>query len=373
MENFAAMKNIRILYVEDEAETRELVSRFLKNRGFQLAVASNGEEGLALFRYESPELVITDINMPVMSGLDMAKAIRADSPEAQIIFMTAFGDTGNMLQAIDVGVSQFIVKPVDFDRLLTAISRCARQIQFRGEAQRVRQLESIGILAGGIAHDFNNILQVIVGYLSMAKMTVATDSRLHEYLELSEEAATQASELAGKLLTFSKGGVAVMKKESLIPMLRDEVSAALEGSSVAAEFDLLATLPEIFCDISQMRQLVAHLTTNAMEAMPGGGVLLVSANTSLLDIQKETSPTPGEYLHIAFSDTGRGILPEHLEKIFDPYFTTKPLDSSKGQGLGLAVCYSIIRKHNGAINVESVPGKGTTIHVYLPVADTEQP
>lgn len=370
MENFASIRNIRILYVEDEVETRELVSRFLKNLGLQLDVAQNGEEGVALFHSIAPELVITDISMPVMSGLEMARAIRAEAPEVQLIFMTAYGDTANMLQAIDIGVSQFIVKPVDFDRLLTAISRCARQIRFRAEAQRVRQLESIGILAGGIAHDFNNLLQVMVGYISLAKMTVAADSRLYEYLELSETAAAEASELAGKILTFSKGGgIAVMKNESLVPILRDEVVAALEGSNVTAEFDLPATLPEVSCDISQIRQVVIHLTVNAMEAMPGGGGLLVSANSCRLDTPEKTASQTGAYLHIVFSDTGRGIPPEHLGKIFDPYFTTKPMDASRGQGLGLAVCHSIIQKHKGMISVESMLGKGTTIHLYLPVAD----
>ena len=134
----ATRSGLKILYVEDDAAAREQMLRILKRRAKEVLVACNGQEGLALFREHDPELVVTDIRMPVMDGLTMAKEIRGISRDAKIIMTTAFTDTSYLMEAIDVGIDQYVVKPVDIDKLLAAIDKCAENIECRSMARNAQ-------------------------------------------------------------------------------------------------------------------------------------------------------------------------------------------------------------------------------------------
>jgi signal transduction histidine kinase len=367
--------DISILYVEDEASTREQVSRVLASRGYQLTVAENGQQGLDFFQTQTPDIVLTDIMMPKLSGLDMSRAIRALSPDIQIACMTAFSDTSYLIDAIDIGINQFVLKPVEFQRLYTALDRCQemvelrkRQIKLEAESLRTKKIEAIGILAGGIAHDFNNLLQIILGYVSLARMNAEPGSKTESLLSIVEQTSESARELGTRLLTFSRGGNASMKVTQLRQHLKEDVEADLESTpAVELLFDLPDDLPLVKLDADQIRRVVTSLVTNAREAMPEGGTLHVSASATTLTAANSLSLPPGEYLHVLFGDTGIGIPPENIAKIFDPYFSTKEMGCQKGMGLDLAICYSIIKHHNGHIQAESRPGEGARIHIYLPV------
>jgi signal transduction histidine kinase len=362
----------RLLYVEDEESTRTQVSRLLEKRGFSCLIAQNGQEGVELFRQHTPEIVLSDIMMPVMNGLDMAREIRKENPDTLFIFITAFSDTRYLLEAIDIGVSQFVVKPVELDKLLAAISRCISIVKLRNETQRIRHLEATSILAGGMAHDFNNLLQVILGYVSLAKMSSDQDSKAYSYLEMAEKGSAQARELGQMLLTFARGGQSSMHVASLAPLISSEVHAT-GNNTINIELDLATDSPDVRFDEAQMRTVISNITNNALEAMPQGGTLKVKAHGCCITPQGGLPLTPGDYLHLIFSDTGSGISHEYIAKIFDPYFSSKEMGNKKGQGLGLAVCHAIVRKHGGMISAESTPGMGTTIHIWLPAAaDTEQ-
>lgn len=366
---------ISILYVEDEAATREQVSRVLAARGYRLTVAVNGEQGLELFREHPPDIVLTDIMMPRMNGLDMARAIRVLSPEIQIACMTAFSDTGYLIEAIDIGVNQLILKPVQFERLFNALDRCQETVELRRRKERLeaenlytQKNEAIAILAGGMAHDFNNLLQVILGYVSLARMNAEPGSKAESLLAIAEQSSEKARELSARLLTFAKGGNAFMKPAHLGPLIRESAAEILNSAScVESLFNITDDLPLGMLDEEQMRRVVANLTTNACEAMPRGGALQVSITAAPLSAANSLGLVPGDYLHVIFADTGIGIPPENLPKIFDPYFSTKDMGCQKGTGLGLALCYSIIRHHHGHIQADSTPGEGTRIHIYLPV------
>ena len=218
---------ISLLYIEDEAATREQVSRVLAARGYRLTVAEDGEQGLEIFREQAPDIVLTDIMMPRLNGLEMARAIRALSPEIQIVCMTAFSDTGYLIEAIDIGVNQFVLKPVEFNRLFTALDRCQEMVELRrrqkileAENLRTKKIEAIGILAGGMAHDFNNLLQVILGYVSLARMNAEPGSKTESLLAIAEKSSESARELGTRLLTFAKGGEAFMKPTQLGQLIR---------------------------------------------------------------------------------------------------------------------------------------------------------
>jgi signal transduction histidine kinase len=360
---------VSLLYVEDETATREVVTDMLKLNGYNCIVAENGHRGLELYRAHTPEIVLSDIMMPAMNGLEMARAIRADFPEAQFIFMTALGESKFILEAIDIGVTQYVVKPVEMSKLLAAISHCKTILQLKAEAQRVKHLEAIGVLAGGLAHNYNNLLQMVMGCVSLAKMNVETDSEAFTHLNMADSVSNDARELSQRLFIFSGGGSGLMRKMSLTPLIISCVGAALGGAAITPVFDLPPDIPQVMLDMTHMQLVITHLTANAVEAMPQGGMLQVSASVNSIPQESGLPLPPGDYVHITFSDTGIGIPPENLPKIFDPYFTTKKMSIIKGQGLGLSVCHSVIRKHGGLISANNSSDAGATFNIWLPVAD----
>lgn len=365
---------VTLLYVEDEPATSEQVSRILNARGYQLIKSENGQIGLEAFRLHRPDIVLTDIMMPQMNGLEMSRHIRAIDPEIQIVCMTAFSETNYLIEAIDIGINQFVPKPIEFGRLLSALDRCQEIIELKkrhrkleAEIQKNKKLEAINILAAGMAHDFNNLLQIILGYVSLARMSSEPGSRTAEMLEIAEKTSNNARQLGKRLTTLAKGGIACIALTDLPPLILSGVEAELSETTSTYIADFPADLPQIQIDATQIRHVISQLTINALEAMPQGGTLQVSASVCTLATANEQALDPGEYLHIIFKDSGTGISPENLPRIFDPYFSTKEMGSQKGMGLGLAICHSIIKHHHGQIQGESKPGEGTEIHIYLPV------
>jgi PAS domain S-box-containing protein len=233
------------------------------------------------------------------------------------------------------------------------------------ELMRSSKLEAVGILAGGIAHDFNNILTVVLGNVTLAEMDSAHDSSVHRMLHDAKRATLRARDLTQQLLTFAKGGDPVRAAVALPELLRESAEFAMHGSKSRCEFDLDPELWPANADKGQIGQVVQNLVINAVQAMPQGGVVTIRAGNCSLVAGAVGSLSMGDYVKISVSDTGTGIAPEHLGKIFDPYFTTK----QQGSGLGLATVYSIARKHQGHIEVESKLGHGTTFHLWLPAAE----
>ena len=363
------MGPVSLLYVEDDAPTREIVTKMLKKNGFDCIVAENGLEGLELYRRHSPEIVLSDIMMPAMSGLEMARAIRADFPETQFIFMTALGDSKPILEAIEIGVTQYVIKPVDLSKLLAAITRCIAILRLKAEAQRVKHLEAIGVLAGGLAHDFNNLLQIVLGNVFLAKKHVEPDSAAFTYLKEAEDISKHARNLGKRLGTLARRESGLKQKKSLNPTIIYGAMAALSETSITPVFDLPPDLPHVSFDKTQMEQVVSHLTINAIEAMPQGGKLEIAACVTSLSLGSGSLLAPGDYVSITFRDTGNGIPPENLPKIFDPYFTTKEMDFNKGRGLGLSVCHAIISRHGGQISAYNAFDTGAIFNIWLPAAD----
>jgi PAS domain S-box-containing protein len=235
------------------------------------------------------------------------------------------------------------------------------------ERLKVHMLESIGFLAEGIAHDFNNLLSVILGNIHIAKMSLPSDEKAFSRLTDAESVIDLASELSKRLITFATGGDPRRMLMPLSDLFVDTITALLKGSSIQIAFDLPEDLADVSIDEGQMKQVINNLVINAKEAMPNGGMLTVRGRNIQVSSQDNFPMREGHYLHLSISDTGAGIPAENLARIFDPYFSTKTTYSQKGLGLGLAVCYSIIKKHDGLLTVESEVGRGTTYHIYLPV------
>ncbi len=246
-------------------------------------------------------------------------------------------------------------------RDITDKQRMAEEI---GRAQR---LESVGVLAGGIAHDFNNILLAIINNVSLARARVADDMEVHGRLEDAERASLRARDLTRQLLTFSKGGAPVLNVHRLPGIIRESIEFVLHGSNIEVQFDIQPDLSAVEVDAGQISQVLNNLAINAMQAMPEGGRIKVSAHNTTLPPNNTYSLSPGGYVHISVEDNGPGIPRQIIGKLFDPFFTTK----ENGSGLGLAISYSILRSHKGVITVESVEGEGATFHILLPVTEKQ--
>jgi PAS domain S-box-containing protein len=233
------------------------------------------------------------------------------------------------------------------------------------ELSNARKLESLGVLSGGIGHDFNNLLSGIIGNLSLAKLEAERGENVMASLAEALRATAKAGALTQQLSVFSKGGAPIKKAASIAEVLRDSVAFTLRGSNIKCEFVIEEDLWPVKADVGQFSQVIHNLSINALQAMPNGGAIKLRAVNIILETVSDMPLKPGRYVEIRIQDHGHGIAPENLLKIFDPYFTTK----LKGSGLGLTTSYSIIKRHDGHITVESELGKGTLFRIFLPAAE----
>jgi signal transduction histidine kinase/CheY-like chemotaxis protein len=247
--------------------------------------------------------------------------------------------------------------------------RTEELVRANEELIKAKQLEAVGILAGGIAHDFNNMLAVILGNVSLTKMQTPADSKAFTRLTVAEDTCHQAKSLTSQLLTFSQGG-APIKRPTMIGHLVQEAGAfALRGSNARCEFRIPDDLALVEVDENQMRHVVMNLVLNAEQAMNRSGIVQVTAENITLKPGHNFPLPNGDYTRFSVTDHGVGIPPENFDRIFAPFFTTKPGKS----GFGLAIANSIVNKHGGHIEVESQVGVGSTFSVYLPAHRTRAP
>lgn len=234
------------------------------------------------------------------------------------------------------------------------------------ELLKIKKLESIGVLAGGIAHDFNNILAAILGNIDLALNFIDPEDKAYKLLDGAEKATLRAKDLTQQLLTFSKGGEPIKKLAAITEIVTESSQFVLRGSNVRCEYHFAEDLWPVEIDAGQISQVIQNIVINADHAMPEGGIINISCeNCPLQEVVWLAPELTTPCIKIIIKDQGIGIQPEHLEKIFDPYFSTK----SKGSGLGMAITHSIISKHHGHITVSSTLSAGTTFTILLPAAE----
>ena len=274
--------------------------------------------------------------------------VRKDGTKMPVILnvFSEFGEDGNLI------------------RTKTIARDITDRKKIEEELLKVEKLESLGVLAGGIAHDFNNLLTAILGSISLAKMYAGSGNKVSERLAEAEKASLQARDLTQKLLTFSKGGFPVKKAASISELIRDSAGFVLSGSNVRCEYSTPGNLWPVDVDEGQISQVINNLIINADQAMQQGGIIQVSCENVVLNKADLLPLKGGNYVKISIKDHGVGIPEKYIEKIFDPFFSTK----LNGTGLGLSTVYSIIKRHNGYIAVESKKELGTTFYIYLPAS-----
>jgi PAS domain S-box-containing protein len=269
----------------------------------------------------------------------------------------------------DLGLVPILDKNGEVELLLFTLKDITEQKKMEEDRLRMQKLESLGVLAGGIAHDFNNLLAMILSSVSLIKDDTDPEDKDYKFLTHIENAALSSRDLTQQLITFARGGKPVKDGISVKDTVKSVVYLALTGSNVKCDFSFQVDLPLINADKGQIEQLISNLILNAKDAMPKGGTVYVSAESVEIS-GNEGLPLPdGVFVKVTIRDNGIGIPENILPKIFDPYFTTK----DKGNGLGLATSYSIVKNHGGHIEVFSKPNEGTTFNIYLPHVEEAEP
>ncbi len=253
------------------------------------------------------------------------------------------------------------------DRLEERVAAAlAAQTETEDALRQAQKMEAVGQLTGGIAHDFNNLLTPVIGGLEIVAAGV-TDPRHKRLAEGALEAARRAAKLTGQLLAFSrvqKLSVKPVNVGAQIGQMIDLMRRTL-GPGVTIRSELDGAAGYAMCDPHQLENAVLNLAINARDAMPGGGILTLSARRTTLETG--VSHVAGDYVAVSVEDTGTGMTPEVLERAVEPFFTTKPF--GEGTGLGLAQVYGVAHQSGGTVIIDSMPGAGTTVSIYLPVAD----
>jgi len=273
--------------------------------------------------------------------------------------------------AKDAEVSSAIIEYGGRQALMAIIRDVTKHKKIEEELQKAQRLESIGLLAGGIAHDFRNILMAIVGNISLAKLYLHPEDKIYAFMDQAEKASMRAKGLTQQLLTFSSGGAPIKNTTSLSALIREvsdfNIRGSVRGSAVKCELSLPDDLWSAEIDEGQIGQVLSNLIINAVQAMPQGGTIKVTAANVPAGEKEDLCLGEEYYIKASVEDQGTGIAKENFSRIFDPYFTTK----KGGSGLGLTTAYSIIKRHGGYITLDSEEGIGSTFTFYLPASMQE--
>ncbi len=362
----------RIQYEEALAKERELLMVTL-NSLTEGVIATDGQDRIFLINEAASHLTGYSQTEAINQPIDEILYIIDDKTSEPITRITSFSTSQNHklaqslilvtrnLNEVLISVHSSPIKTsTDIIGAVIVFQDISEKFKIEHELFKTDKLESLGILAGGIAHDFNNILAALLSNIQLAQMKYNRKEDIKKYLQDMVESTHRASDLTRQLLTFSRGGAPVKKAASLGELIGDTAEFALRGSKVKVSCEILKSLWPVEVDTGQISQVIYNLVINAKQAMPRGGAIKITAENMVNDSGNRFDP--GNYIKIAVKDQGVGIPKENLGKIFDPFFTTK----KEGSGLGLSTSYSIIKRHDGYLEVESEVGLGTTFWVYLP-------
>jgi len=375
------MSTANIMIVEDNATVAADCNDCLINLGYNVtSIQASGEESIIKAETEMPDAILMDIHLrDKMDGIQTAEQIY-NKLQIPVVFLSAYADPELLEKAKKVGSFGYLIKPFEERELYATLEMALykaktenKHKQMETQIQLLQKIESIGILAGGLAHDFNNLLSIILGNINMAENNLQDSESASDYLKYAEKACMKANALTKKLITFSKGGSPFKNKSSIDKLLKETVLDVFKDTNIQPELFLPDDIDPIQIDCYQIKQVINNIAVNAKEAMKNKGKFKVYYEN--IDLIKEDNYllVPGKYIKLSFTDSGIGILKENINKIFDPYFSTKEMGVNKGQGLGLSICHSIIAQHDGLITVESEHNAGTTLSIYLPAFTSIKP
>lgn len=371
-------QDFRLLLVDDEAGFRETLAKRLSRRGLSVIQAGGGQEALDRLTEGEPQVVVLDVKMPGMDGLTTLRNIKAGHPDIEVILLTGQASAQDGVTGIMAGAFDYLTKPIEIEHLAGKVRQAFDRIKWKQEQALAREdkdkieqrmdaaerLASLGTLAAGIAHEINNPLAIIAESTGWLKSRLDKEPELpadlHERFNLAlgkiEAGVDRAKRITHQLLSFSRKIEWTHQEFNLVELV-EEVVDFTRRASKSAEAEVIFRPPPhpviLFSDPNQIRQVIINIVTNAIQAVGGGGKIELSV----------TSDPNG--VHIRIADNGPGIPRENLERVFEPFFSTKP--PGQGTGLGLSISKNIMEKLNGNITVETRIGEGAAFTVSLPV------
>jgi len=371
------MGAISILVVDNEMSAREVCADVLEQLNYDVDTADSGEKALKRMAQKDYHIVLSDIRMGGMDGIELLKHIREKYPEVQVIMMTAYGTVGSAVSSIKYGAYDYLTKPLDMQKLQVIVERCTQAWQLglakrflehevKEKTEKVMQLQQelteadklavLGKTATGIAHQLRNPLYAIMATLEYCIEKYNIGKELKYHLETALKNVQIADSVINDLMEFSRHSKCDFKcvyLKQLIEEIMELVKSRCETQKIKVVVNYQENLKPIRADKIKIKHAILNLLANAIEAMPEGGTLRIVATSN-----------EDNYVKLSIADTGVGIAPEMRSKIFEPFWTGKP----GGIGLGLSISRQIIcDEHGGDINIESKSGTGTTVDIKLPV------
>lgn len=361
----------RVLLIEDNVSDSRLLTTALESSErlrFEVTTAQRMDEAERLLGEMTFDVIVSDLGLPDCEGIDAVRRLREAERFVPIIVLTGRDADELGVLAMRAGAQDFVTKGTTPWRLVVrTVTHAVERARLEAQLRHAQRAEAVGQLAAGIAHDFNNILAVIRGHVGLMAEE-ETSEAIKSSIEEIGLAVGRASNLTRQLLTFTRQQPFQRRWLDCNAVVGDlyKMLRRVIGEDIHIELQLTSPIPAVFADIGMLEQVLMNLAINARDAMPGRGKLTL--RTTAKDFTNvprlNARAKPGRYVCLSVIDTGTGIAPEHLPRIFDPYFTTK--EQGRGTGLGLATVQSIVNQHDGWIEVQSTLRGGARFDVYLP-------
>lgn len=362
------MKDIKILVVDDESTVRKTVEKILKREGFEVEGAIDGYDALSKAKESEFDLIITDINMPEMNGIETIKGLREINPNYKIIIMTGMESNSNLIEAIRVGVNDYIYKPFDMEEFIHRVKKTVEIIKLESKNKKLEEenlknykMAAIGDMTNSIVHDMKNSMTVIVGFARLLKKEDIAKEKVGEFTEIILRQSDQVLGQLKEVLDFSRGEgnydmeIVNIRKLFNITVEENIENYRMDKIDISAEFDETLLNKSVVIDKGRIKQVFFNLFSNSKDALMGKEKKRIE-----VIFKNENS----EKLVIKFKDFGKGIKEENLTKIFEPFTS---FGKKHGTGLGLAIVKQIIEKCNGKIFVKSKLEEWTEFCIELPI------
>ena len=356
-------RTIKILHVEDDSAEVFILKENLSQAPdfkFNFTHCEDLTSAVETLNTTTFDIVLLDLGLPESSGLETLRSFLDAHNHTAVVVLTGLDDFNTSVSAIEAGAQDYIIKgQCQPFMIVKTIKFAIERKKMQEVAKKHSKLESLSLLAGGIAHDFNNVLTGILGYIELAKAQTNQET-VENYLKRSAQMVDRAQEISNRFVTFAKGGIISKNVHDAVSLVKDAVTLEV-GKKCSVKF--LNDDKELRCkvDRTQITLAAKNIIKNSVEAC--GNDSLITVDFSKCDkIPEQILNSDSDFIKITFTDNGKGIKKEDIDKVFDPYYTTKNF----GNGFGLTIALSVMKEHGGTVIIDSEEDMGTTVSIYLP-------